>query len=533
MEEKDRENVSLKNILVRYMRHWKLFLAVFILSFIPAVLYLQLYPRTYEFAASILLQDEKESPMSAMGLGEAAGLMKSFGIGGLGSESLNIDDEIEILASNRIFRSMILDLGINVIYKKPYSFYKMYNEAPLTLTADSATMANLQDEYRFAVSVEHGQIRVKAKTYPGKLNKTFTFTSLPATMRIDRDVFTLDFCRNGSQANPFKLNIRVLPAGWMAETLSKKIEIEDVSKSSNVLTLTHGDHVKQRGLDMLNSLIRVYNEDIESYKHIQANKTMVFVDNRISEVVTALNEVETGLQDFKKKNNMTLLEADVTLYSELFKDLITAITEEEAKAYQIDLLDEYLHDPANRNKPIPSIFSVDEGEKGVIAQYNKIVAEREKILKNSNESNFMYRSLSAQTDALRESVMAMIGNARKGIAETLSDLKSRENELQSKFRSIPEKEREYVGFMRDQEILHGIYLIMLQKREETIHSLGKQLDRARVIEPPYIRKKPLGPRKLYAGIGIIVLTLAVPVAYLFAKGLIISIIEEYKRIPNS
>ena len=510
-----------------YLRHWKLFLAVFILSIIPAVLYLNLYPRTYEFAASILLQDEKESAMSSIGLGEAASLMKSFGIG-TGGEGINIEDEMEILASKRLFSMVILDLGINVIYSEPFSLYSMYHEAPLKLTTDSATMANLHDEYLFKVYVTPGAVRVKVKSWLGQLKKTWTFSSLPAVMTIDGEVFTLDFDNDGSKKGTFKLKIKVKPASWRAEELIKKVEIEDISSASNVLTISHSDHVMRRGLDLLNSLIRIYNEDMESYKRYQADNTLVFVNRRIGEILSQLELVETNLQDFKKKKNLTLLESDVTLYGELFKELITAVTEEEAKAYQIDLLEKYLNDPANKDKAIPMVFSVSDNDKSAIAQYNKLIVEREKVLKYSNEDNYLVQTFSAQAEVLREGVSVMITNARKGVMKTLDDLKTQENELLSKFKSIPESEREYVGYIRDQEILQGLYLLMLQKREEAIVSVGKKLDRARVIEPPFIKKKPLGPRKLFAGIGMIVFTLIVPVVYLFVKDLIISIKRELK-----
>ena len=528
MENKDRENVSLKGIFVKYLRRWKLFLAVFILSFIPAFLYLTLYPRTYEFATSILLQEENDSPMSGLGLGGAAGLMKSFGIGS-GSSSINVDDEMEILASNRLFRLMIQTLGINVNYSKPFSLYKMYHEAPLKLSVDSATMANLQDEYRFTVSVAPGRIKVNVKTWLSGLNETFTYASLPAVVKIDRQTFMLDFDNDGSPTNTFKLKIRVSPASWMAEALKKKIQIEDVTNASYVLLLTYSDHSRPRGLDILNTLINEYNHDMEAFKQLEAGKTMMFVNSRITEIVTALEKVETNIQEFKTKNDMTLLESDVLLYSDLFKELKTALTETEMKAYSIDLLDNYIKDPENINKAIPSVFSVTEGEKGVINEYNKAIGEREKILMNSNEANLMVQMANTQVDVYRKSVIAMIDNARASISKELASLQSQENDLMKKFKSVPEKEREYVGFVRDQEILHGIYLLMLQKREETILSISKQLDRARVIEPPYIKKKPLAPRKLYTGIAIIILTLVVPVGYLFAKDLISSIKEEYKN----
>ena len=525
MEKKDQENISLKRILVKYLRRWKLFLCVFIVSFIPAILYLKLYPRTYEFATSILLQDENDSPVSGLGLGTASGLMKSFGIGASGS-SINVDDEMEILASNRLFRMMVQTLGVNVNYSTPFSLYKMYQEAPLKLSMDSAMQASLRDEFRFAVSVSPGQVKVNVKSWPGGLNQTFTYASLPAVITLDGHTFVLDFDHDGSSKNTFKLKISVSPVGWMAETLIKKTVIEDVTSASHVLVITYSDHAPQRGLDILHTLINEYNRDMETFKQLEAGKTMTFVNNRISDIVMALEKVEANLQDFKTKNDITSIETDVALYSELFKGLKTSYTETEMKAYSIDLLDSFIKDPENRNKAIPSVFSVNEGEKGIIFEYNKVIGERERLLVNSNETNLMVQMANTQVDVYRESVIAMIGNARESINKELSALKAQENELMKKFKSVPGNEREYLSFVRDQEILHGIYLLMLQKREETILAMNRHIDRARMIEPPYIKKKPLGPRRLYAGIAVIILTLVVPVGYLFAKDLFISIKDE-------
>ena len=528
MDNKDIENVSLKTILVKYLRHWKLFLAVFILSFFPAFLYLKFYPRTYEFVASILLQDEKETAISGMGMSGTAGLMKSFGLGG-GEIGVNVEDEMEILTSNRTFRMMILDLGINVIYSEPYSFYKLYRETPLKITADTAIMANLQDEYLFSVSVSPEQILVKAKSRLGGIKKNFTFSSLPAVIKIGMEEFVLDFKPGDSQKNTYKLNIRILPAGWMAETLSDNFKVEDVSSISNVLVLTCSEHSQQRGLDMMNTLINVYNKDMESYKLQEVYKKKAFIDTRISEILTELDLVEANLKNFKAKNEITLIESDVSLYSELFKDMKVKLTEAEMNAYQIDLLDDFLKKPQNRDKAIPSVFSVDDGEKGVIAQYNKAIVNREKILNSSNESNYTYRQLNTDVEMLRDAVYVMIENARKGIVKTVEELKSQEKELLAKFKSVPEKEHEYVVFMRDREILQGLYLLMLQQREEVINTLSKEHNRARLIEPPYIKKKPLGPRKLFAAIGIMIFTLVFPVCYLLVKELVVSIGEEYKK----
>jgi len=529
MENKDKETVSLKSILVGYLHQWKLFLIVFIISFIPAILYLTFYPRTYEFLIGVKFQAEKESGLGSFGLGEAAGLMKSFGIGG-SSGSLNIDDEMAILTSNRMLSLTILDLGLNVSYSKPYSFYNMYHDTPLRLTADSLTMKNLTDQYDFKVSVEPGNIKVKAVSKFGGLNETFIYKSLPAEIKVGADQFVLDFNPDITTGESFKLNIKCQPASWLAEDLEKSLEIEEVSNSSNVILLACSDHSLERGKDLLNTLVSKYNEDMESYKQTEDNKTMEFVDGRISNILADLAAVELDIQAYKTKNEMTLLESDVLLYTETLKDLQTSIVDVEAQTRLINMLDEYIKDPANKDNIIPPLFSTAKGEQGgAIEKYNESVIMRDRFLRNSNETNPMYQMANSQVEKLREGVHVMIENARKGADVTLSELKSKERILFSKMKTIPEKEREYIDLRRNQEILQGLYLVLLQKREETVLSLSKQTEQARVIQPAFVKKRPLGPRKLYAAIGMLVLTILIPIGYLFTKSLFVSIKEEYKR----
>jgi uncharacterized protein involved in exopolysaccharide biosynthesis len=141
--------------------------------------------------------------------------------------------------------------------------------------------------------------------------------------------------------------------------------------------------------------------------------------------------------------------------------------------------------------------------------------------------------MNEQVDKLRESVFSMIENTDKSVNQVLRDLKGKENALLAKLKDVPVLEREYVNFKRQQEILQGVYLILLQKREETVLSLGQQRDRGRIVDRAFTLKKAVAPRKLYAAIGILLFTIVVPVGGLFAKNIIAAVVEEYKRTGKS
>ena len=533
MDKQNKENIGLKPIIVDYLRHWKLILGSGIFSLIVAVLYLVIYPTTYEIMARVQIQEDNDlmSSGSMGGLGEAAGLMKSFGLGGIGSEGVNIDDEIVTLYSNSLMSEAITRLGLYVVYMKPNDFwFKMYGEEPIQVACDPETLTNLHESVRFHVTAEgNGKIKIKLKTK----NETqqFQFDSFPAVIDVKqgRFVFTK---KTDVSVSAFKLKIDVIPPSWVAEILMKDMNIEDYSRNSNMIEFTYHDHKMQRAKDIVNTLIALYNEDAYSYKKKKGDASLAFLAGRIEGIITDLDEVERKIETFKTANKLTDVQYDIQYYSEYMKDLRLKILELETQAKLIELMDAFVKDPKNRYELIPPLFTTtsESTESSPINLYNMTLMDRERALKTSSEDNPTVVNLTMQVDMLRESVFQMIDNSHQAMVLSRKELENYEKQLLDKMGAVPEQERVYRDYVRQQEIFQGVYLILLQKREEIALSIGQNMDKAKIIDAAFVMKKPVAPRKLYAAIGIIILTLLISVSWLFCKYTYVSFKEEFKRI---
>ena len=529
MDIKDNEVIGLKSIIVGYLLQWRLFLAVFIFSIIPAVLYLIFYPRTYEIKASIQIQEDKELGGGSFGLGEAAGLMKSFGLGSVSGGAVNIEDEMMTLTSNKLLREMILELGVNVDYCKPFSLLRMYEKVPLVMTADSVTNACLSEDVDFIVVSKGGNWDVSAETKTMD-KKSFHFTSLPAVIDLPLGTFVLNYKGDKEPIAFDKLNITYRPASWVAEEVADEFFIEEVSKTSNVIELGCTDYEKKRGVDMLNCLVKKYNEQADFYKKDEATKTLSFLDGRIQGIVTDLADIEEKIEAYKRKHKLMDLEHDVEFYVEQMKELQARLIELEAQQNVIDMMDDFVKDPANKYNLVPVLMNAQEGEKGSpLITYNEVLLERARVIQNSNIQNPLVATLSEQADQLRLSVFETIGNARKGLQLSIADIKQKEKQIYDKMNSYPVAEREYIELRRQQEIVQGVYLILLQKREENALILGQVREKAKIVDDAYVKNRPIGPRKLYALLGMLALTLVVPIGYLACKNLLSSLLDEYKK----
>ena len=519
----DREAIGLRPIIAGYLRQRKVIMISAAISLLAAILYVVLYPRTYEVMARVQIQDDASMISSGgIGLGEAAGLMKSFGIGGMGGGgSVSIDDEISTLRSNSLMRKMVIQLGLYAEYCRPFSLLRLYGQEPVRVTCDSTTLDALDDRVEFALNVsDRGEVTIKAKSKADGLKQTFHFDRLPAVVKLGNRTFTFDRNKDlAANTGATQLNITVYPPRWVAEKAADDFLIEDYSKSANIIELSCTDYERQRAKDMLNVLIDLYNQEAYDYKKVQSDVSLVFLNERIAHVMGELEQVEQKIERYKAENKLTDVEYDIQYYAEYMRDLKGRLIETETQANMVAMMDAFVRNPANRYKLVPSLLTsgTAETEGSAIFLYNQALLEREKAIRNSNEQNPMVASLTTQVDRLRETVFQSINNAQQTMQQTRQTLQKQERELLDRMGSIPVQERIYVDYKRQQEILQGVYLILLQKREEISLALGQKTERAKIIDTAFVKAKPVAPRKVFALAGFIVLTLLLSIGWLVCR----------------
>ncbi|GHT31756.1 hypothetical protein AGMMS49574_14050 [Bacteroidia bacterium] len=540
---KDNEVIGLKPIIIDYLLHWKLIIGVGLFAVIAAILYLIFYPKTYETMARVQIQNGS-NPLSgggSMPLGEAAGLMRSFGLGGLQAGSIIIDDEISTFTSNALLSRMVYELGVYVDYSKPWTFgYRMYEESPLVVTCDSISIAHLDNTIEFNVSVSEKQVKIKTEIESLNYKETFQFTSLPAVVSLKEGNFIFNYTDIGRSLSKIHLLATVNPLTTVSETLVKDLLVEELSKTSNVIEFTATDYKKQRSKDMFNTLIKLYNEQETSYKKDLGDKSLLFLNDRIDQMLQELADVERAIEVYKSKNKITSVEMDVQYYAEYMKELQMKLIETQQQTHLIKMLDAFVKDSANRYKLAPSLIasspvmsSGQETTTNPLISYNQALLERDRLIKNSGIDNPMVSTLDVQIDKLRDNVYQMIENTSKSVQLTIDDLKEKEKEMKSRMGEVPEQERVYVDYRRQQEILQGVYLLLLQKREEILLSISQPTDKAKVVDAAFTKPRPVAPRKLFAALFIMAFTLIVSVGWLFCKEQTLSIYHGFREKQKS
>lgn len=530
VEVNNNEVIGLKHVIVKYLLHWRLFLAAFLCSFVPALLYLICYPRTYEVAARVRILEDREMGGATLGMGEAAGLMRTFGLGAMAAGAVNIEDEINVLTSNALLKKMVRHLGLHLEYTRPYSFYRLYKDVPFALHTDSLTLENLYEEILFKLRPHNGGFLVHTESEQYGKNK-FHLAALPAVISLPHGDFTLAYAPGNKNPRPERMDILLRPPGWVAEDMEEDFVVEEISKTSTVVELSCTDYERERGIRMLNQLIAFYNEETSSFKGEESLRTLAYLDARIDTLSHSLRLAESEIAVYKNTHTLTDVEHDVQFYIEQMRDLQVKLIEMESQSHLIEMMDEFVKTPANQYNLVPVLLN-QEGEGSPLMAYNGILVERARVIQNSNQDNPLAKNLTEQADQLRESVYLSISNAQKATRQGIDEIRQKEKALVAQMEGFPDKERDYRELMRRQEILQGIYLVLLQTREETALNYDLNRDKAQVLDAAFVRAKPVAPRKLFAAIGMLAFTLLVGVGYLFCKEQALILIDEYRRAKN-
>ena len=528
-EENTSEKEQVKTFLLLCLKNWRYFVISIIICVVLAVIYVKIKKPVWEIDARVSLTDD-DSFVKSGSLSSSRSVMSVFGMGSSGGQ--NIEDESKKMASNGYLRKVIKNLDLNKVYVQPKFFgiskVRLYDQSPVIVSSDPALPDTLVGMLTFIIDIKKddgADVKVKLS---GKTIGNYRVNAFPAELVTPAGKFTLSKSNYYDQyEKPFTIKTLFTGYDYMAQIYAKLLKIDFEKKNSDLINLSIDHENPVYAKQILNEVINVYNSTWDNYKDKLSDKTTVFIDDRLKNVESDLNNVDLEIQNFKDQNKLTDIKSDVTFYFKVNADLQTQLIDAETQAKLVDIIYDFVKSDDNKNTLIPfSTTTLDPSLADAISKYNDALLTRNDWLNNSTVMTSAIESADKQLEAQRKNMIQSLVNIKEDMQVTLTELKNKEKDLNSKIDDIPSAEREYTSLKREQEIQQTVYLFLIEKREETVLKAVSVMPKLRVVDEPYTVYIPVSPNlKKIAILVLIFGAFVFPIAAIYS----IPVIRNYLR----
>ena len=519
--EQSEEQVNIQELLFRYLIHWPWFVISIIICIACAWGYLRLTTPIYNISATVLIKDEKKGGGASM-----SSDLEKMGLEGFVSSSSNVDNEIEVLRSKSLAREVVNNLGLFVTYMDEDEFpsKELYHTSPVLVSLTHQEADKLPGRMEINMILQPTgalgvQITVGEKEYQKQFDK------LPAVFPTDEGTVAF-FANNDTLSAVCPENITKerhitafinRPFSVLKEYVNS-LSIAPTSKTTSVVVISLENTNTRRGRDYINKLLEMYNINANNDKNEVAQKTAEFIDERIGIISKELGSTEQDLENFKRSAGITDLSSEAQI-------ALTGNAEYEKKRVenqtQINLvMDLQRYMKGNEYEVLPSNIGLqDAASAGAIDRYNQMLVERKRLLRTSTENNPTIINLDTSIRAMRTNVQATLDATLKGLQITKEDLAREASRYSRRINDAPTQERQFVSIARQQEIKSGLYLMLLQKREENAITLAATANNAKIIVEALADDNPISPKKMLVYLAALVLGVGLPVGVIYLIGL--------------
>ena len=514
LEDEETSGFDYKVFLVKLLMYWPWIVGCVAVALTGAFFYLKTLTPLYTVSSSVLIKNESKGGTNGADLAD---------LGFVTSSTQSFDNELEILRSRTLIKKVVTALDLYISYSVPGRFRdtELYKQSPVKVwvtpeEAERMSYAEVQMRFR------NQQLHEVLVTHEGQEWKK-TVESLPTVFSTPAGVFTFsaaDSTQQTIQPVPEVIQATVVSPNGAAASFRSQLTVVPNGRGTTMAQLLFTGSQVTRGVDFLSKLVEVYNQEGNNDKNEVAAKTAEFIDERIHIINKELGTTESQLASFKQRAGVVDIAVDATQAATEQAGYERKYAENEVQLSLVNHLKNHIQSERSQYEVIPANIGLNNSDLNTVVQnYNQMLVERKRLLRTSHEDNPAVQSLNASIEVMRNSVMAAIQAAEKGLLINRQALQAQTRKFAGKVSDAPVQEKEYLSMSRQQEIQANLYLMLLQKREENNITLASTANNARVIDEPLaggqIFPTPSQTYTMALGIGFIL-----PIGVIFLIGLL-------------
>jgi tyrosine-protein kinase Etk/Wzc len=471
------------------------------IGFAMAYLKLRYIVPIYRVQSSMLIKDES---------GNGAGKDQRFDQLFMTQASANLSNETAILRSSPVLERVATDLGLQVAYYNTGNLRStlIYPSSPVELKINQ--VADSTRGFGFVITaINDNQFSINENKSLYTFGQSFSWAGNTCTILRNRNIDLKGY-------NSPKFLIGWQPIRQAAINLINDLRVSQVNDQATILTLTFDNENTTLGVNVLNTLMSIYDSLIIEDKTRIAINTEHFIDTRLASLRTELNSIEGRQQDNIERNQTFNIEDQSRKYFDDMSENEKKLIDLDVRLRVVDLLQEYIENKANVHMLVPTSLGIEEPALlQFVTQYNQLQLERETNLRTTSPNNAMILGMDNALEKLRSSIREALQNVKNGYHIAYSRLQQEEAATKAEMRTLPGKSKQFLDVERQQKILEDLYSFLLQKKLESSISSASTISNSKVLEPALAGTGPISPDRSKVYSLYLMLGLLVPVGFIF------------------
>lgn len=492
-----RKTVKIADVIKTTLHHWPWIIVSVVVCVGLATAFVMTRQPTYKRTSKIVIKDESSGSSIGSQLSAFAGM-------GMLNSSTNIRDEISKLQSPDLMAEVVRILSLDMNYELPGRFHSkiVYGDSlPVRVILPQFSESDAAS-FKLTVS-KNGDIRLSdVKRGTDRTSPVEMQYSQKAPIHFDKPVQTplgtmiVTKGPNYKVGEEYSVSVSRQPIVAAANKYENEIDIKLVEQWGNTIELTALDNNLERADDLLNTLVKVYNESWVQTRNETSKATSRFINDRLVTLQDQLTGVDKDLADYQSANYIPdIREANV--------GYMTAARKSDEELYTISnrlqmtkYMQQYLANPAHRNEVIPAnIGLANAGVEKMIDDFNKKLLGRNRLEGNSSASHPMIANLDRELQELYSSIEESINNEVTALGAQLRNAESMKGNAESRIAESPRQAKHLLSIDRQRKVMESLYTFLLQKREENELSQAFTPYNTEVVARPFGELRPVSPKK--------------------------------------